>query len=242
MATAIDTHWAMPADRAKALMLARREVAVFVCDAVNLEGLTFTLPEVQTLLDGVTVGGHKIGDQQIVINQGNAWDYLFSSLNEHSFALSTNYACALHSVAAKEEALRWGAFRSGGVTIAGTDWLPPVADELPARWDTMIHEAATREDIYDRAIFVFLEMARSQFFYDVNKRMGRFMMNGLLLDAGYPAINLPARRQLEFNQLMLDFYPSGDQGPMNAFMRSCLDPRIIQIMKEDSPKRGHPDD
>jgi Fic family protein len=75
-------------------------------------------------------------------------------------------------------------------------------------------------------------MARSQFFYDVNKRMGRFIMNGLLLSNGYPAINLPAKRQLEFNQLMLNFYDTGDQKSMNAFMRSCLDDRLIKIMKE----------
>jgi prophage maintenance system killer protein len=53
-------------------------------------------------------------------------------------------------------------------------------------------------------------MARRQFFYDVNKRMGRFVMNGFLLSHGYPAINLPAKRQLEFNQLMLSFYDTGD--------------------------------
>ena len=69
-------------------------------------------------------------------------------------------------------------------------------------------------------------MARCQFFYDVNKRMGRFMMNGHLLQHGYPAINLPAKRQLEFNTLMLAFYDSGDESAMNAFMRSCMDERV----------------
>jgi Fic family protein len=233
MQKAADKQWDMPPDKGKALMLARREVASFVCDAVNLEGLPFTLPEVQTLLDGITVGGHKVSDQQIVVNQGNAWNHLFLSLQENRFSLSRDFACALHAVAAKEEALSWGKFRSGGVTIAGTDWLPPGQAELPVLWDEMAREAAACDDIYDRAIFVFLQMARVQFFYDVNKRMGRFMMNGLLLDAGYPAINLPARRQLEFNRLMLDFYASGDQAPMNFFMRSCLDPRIVEIMKEE---------
>ena len=58
------------------------------------------------------------------------------------------------------------------------------------------------------------------------------MMNGVLLDAGYPAINLPAKRQLEFNQLMLAFYTSGDEGAMNQFLRSCLDERVIDIMSE----------
>ena len=53
-----------------------------------------------------------------------------------------------------------------------------------------------------------------------------------MLDAGYPAINLPAKHQLEFNQLMLDFYSSGNETPMNRFLRSCLDERIIKIMAE----------
>ncbi|SDU00047.1 Fic family protein [Desulfobacula phenolica] len=67
---------------------------------------------------------------------------------------------------------------------------------------------------------------------DVNKRMGRFIMNGFLLNCGYPAINLPAKRQLEFNQLMLPFYETGNQKQMNTFLRSCLDERVIKIMKE----------
>jgi hypothetical protein len=40
------------------------------------------------------------------------------------------------------------------------------------------------------------------------ERTGRLMMNGVLLTNGLPVINLPASKQLEFNQLMLDFYPS----------------------------------
>jgi prophage maintenance system killer protein len=176
-----DNQWNMKPDQAKALMLAKRQLAELVFDAVNLEGINFTLPEIQT------------------------------------FEVTAEKACELHQIAGKEEALECGRFRSGGVTIAGTEYMPPQAYKIP--------------DIYDRAIFLFLTMARCQFFYDVNKRIGRFIMNGLLLSAGYPAINLPAKRQLEFNQLMLAFYESGDQKPMNTFLRSCLDERIIKIMK-----------
>jgi hypothetical protein len=41
-----------------ALMLAKREVSVLVHDAVALEGIHFTLPEIQTLLDGKEDKGH----------------------------------------------------------------------------------------------------------------------------------------------------------------------------------------
>jgi len=94
----------------------------------------------------------------------------------------------------------------------------------------MLNLSKKIDDIFDCAIFIFLKMARNQFFYDVNKRMGRFMMNGLLLSSGYPAINLPAKKNLEFNQLMLDFYSSGDVSAMTKFMKDCLDPKIIDII------------
>lgn len=219
-------------NKGKALMLAQREVSVLVHDSVLLEGINITLPEVQTLLEGVTVGGHSLSDQQITLNQGNAWRFLFKAVKDNEFELSSSFACSLHAVAGKEEALEWGRFRSSGVTIAGTSFMPPESNLLTSLFDQMVAAASDITDVYDRAIYVFLTMARHQFFFDVNKRTGRLMMNGILLSNGYPALNLPASRQLEFNQLMLDFYDTGDQSEMNRFMRSCIDPRIVKIMSE----------
>jgi len=208
-----DRHCGMPPNKAKALMLAQRDVSVFVYDAVRLEGINFTLPEIQTLLQGITIGGHKLSDQQIAVNQGEAWKALFTMLGNGGFEVSQACACRLHA-------------------IAGTDYEPPGASELPARFDQMVEELTAYNDAYDQAIHVFLTMARNQFFYDVNKRMGRLMMNGHLLSLGFPAINVPATRQLEFNELMLRFYESGDMAEMTQFMRSCLNPKAVRIMKE----------
>ncbi|MBF0264819.1 MAG: Fic family protein [Gammaproteobacteria bacterium] len=219
-------------NQAKVLMLAQRELAVYVYDAVQLEGINYTLPEIQTLLQGITVGGHKLTDQKIALNQANAWKFLFNSIKEDTFSVAAEYTFQLHSIAAKEEALEWGQFRTGNVTIAGTNYMPPYFKSLPECFNNMLTEIESVESIYDKAISLFLLFARNQFFYDVNKRMGRFMMNGLLLNKGYPAINLPAKRQLEFNQLMLDFYQSNNKTAMIEFMKSCLDQRLIKIMSE----------
>lgn len=219
-------------NRKKALMLACREVSVLVHDSVLLEGINFTLPEISTLLEGVTVGGHKLSDQQIALNQGLAWRYLFKSIEDGFFALDMAFVCQLHALVAKEEALEWGRFRSGMVTIAGSAYMPPVVKALPDTFCALVKSAEQISAVYDRAIHVFLVMARSQFFYDGNKRTGRLMMNGILLNAGYPVLNLPAKHQLEFNELMMGFYDSGNESAMNAFMRRCIDPRIVEIMSE----------
>lgn len=219
----------------KALFLAKRQLPEFVHDAVNLEGIHYTLPEIQTLLQGITVGGHKLSDQTIALNQAKAWEFLFASIEEQTFNLSQEFACQLHAIAAENEALEWGSFRSGLVTISGTEYLPPSPQLLNSVWQNMLEQINDYEDIYEKAICLFLQMARSQFFFDVNKRMGRFMMNGLLLSHGYPAINLPAKRQLEFNQLMLEFYINNDMRKMLEFMFSCLSTIQIKIMNESLP-------
>ena len=219
-------------NKTKALFLAKKQLPEFVYNVVNLEGINYTLPEIQTLLDGVTIGGHKLSDQVITSNQIQAFEFLFKAIENNSFSLDKTFAIKLHDIAAKEESLEWGKFRTGMVTIAGTDYMPPKAQQLDQLWDEIIEQIAKIDDIYKRAISLFLQMARLQFFYDVNKRMGRFMMNGLLLSHGYPAINLPAKRQLEFNRLMLDFYNSNDMEPMIGFMISCVEEKIIAIMSE----------
>lgn len=219
-------------DRKKALFFAKKHLSEFVWDAVQLEGIHYTLPEVQTLLDGVTVGGHKQSDQTITLNQAKAWAYLFTSIEQDEFAVTKPFACSLHGVAAAEESLTWGEFRTGAVTIAGTDYRPPAASSLDRDWEVMLERIEKLDAIYDKAIALFLQMARMQFFYDVNKRMGRFMMNGLLLSQGYPAINVPAARQKEFNELMLAFYPSDDMTDMNVFMRSCIPAALLEAMSE----------
>jgi Fic family protein len=223
-----DTHWAMQPNILLAKQLAKRDLAALVYDAVNLEGVNMTLPEVQTLLDGITVGGHKISDQNMALNQAKTWETIFDLVGKNEFRFDKATALKLHFIAAQEEALSWGQFRSGYVSIAGSSYEPPAPEELDECWDEVEKLVSKEADIYDQAITAFLQMARNQFFWDVNKRMGRFMMNGILLSNGFPIINVPAKRQQEFNTLMLDFYISNNMQPMNQFLRSCLNEKIIR--------------
>ena len=228
MTAAKDIVWGMSPNRAMAKQLAVRDIPSLVYDAVNLEGVAMTLPEIQTLLDGITVGGHKISDQNMALNQAAAWKHLFSLVSEDKFSFSKDIALSIHSIAGKEEALEWGAFRTGNVTISGSEYEPPSPKGLDHVWAEIESEIAACNDVYDLAITAFLRMARAQFFWDVNKRVGRFMMNGILLTHGFPIINVPVKRQKEFNQLMLDFYATAEMTKMNKFLRSCIHEKIIE--------------
>ncbi|WP_409523164.1 Fic family protein [Nitrincola sp. MINF-07-Sa-05] len=228
-----DSLWEMKPNIRLAIQLAKRDLPALVYDAVNLEGVAMTLPEVQTILDGITVGGHKISDQNMAINQSKAWEFIFDLAEKGDFKFDKETALEVHKIAGRDEALEWGKFRSGYVSIAGSEYEPPAPEELDAKWHDLQIKIEHVPDVYDQAITVFLQMARTQFFWDVNKRTGRFMMNGILLANGFPIINVTAKRQQEFNTLMLDFYSSNDMTAMNTFLRSCLDEKIIRNFKLD---------
>ena len=220
-------------NKEKALYLAKREISVLVYDAVNLEGINYTIPEIQTILDGVTVGGHKISDQQVVTNQNNAWQELFTLVKNNEFNLSKEIACKIHNLAGHNDALKWGIFRDGDVSIAGTSYNPPSANNLDSLFNNMLDECSKIKDIYNQATYVFLNMARNQYFYDINKRTGRFMMNGILLNAGYPVINVKAKDKLQFNTLMLEFYESGNMESMHKFLINSIDANAVNFMNQD---------
>jgi len=86
----------------------------FVWDASMLEGNPFTFPEVKTLLDGVTVGGRKISDQEQVLNLAESSKRLLAMVKGGQFEMSKSVFTELNGIVARKEALEWGVFRGEG--------------------------------------------------------------------------------------------------------------------------------
>jgi len=186
--------------------MAKKDKVDFIYNTSALEGNAMTYPEVATLLDGVTIGGHKLSDEQQILNQNRSVNLLFEMIQKNEFMLNKPILLKLHKKVAFEEALSWGEFRSSGVNIGGTDYLPPKADELGIIFHEGIVEIEKILNPIIRAITYFLFGAKNQFFYDGNKRVSRLVMNGILLKNGYPILNIKAKDKLEFNIQMIKFY------------------------------------
>ncbi|MEA2110919.1 MAG: Fic family protein [Campylobacterota bacterium] len=188
------------------IMMAKKDKIDFVYNTSALEGNAMTYPEVQTLLEGITVGGHKLTDEQQILNQNRSVELLFTMLEASTFDLNKETLCKLHVKVAQEEALSWGVFRDGNVNIGGTDYLPPKFQDLDALFKNGIKALKLIHDPILKALSYFLFGARTQFFFDGNKRVSRLIMNGILLHAGLPILNIKAKDRLEFNSKMISFY------------------------------------
>jgi hypothetical protein len=70
-----------------ALFTFKTHMAGFVWDAAQLENNPYTYVEVKTLLDGVTVGGHKVSDTEQVLNLADSSRKLIELVQNGRFDL-----------------------------------------------------------------------------------------------------------------------------------------------------------
>jgi Fic family protein len=140
-------------------------------------------------------------------------------LENNRFVINKETLCLLHAEVAKEEALQWGVFREGNVNIGGTEYLPPRPQLLDSVFNEGFVEINRGKIAIIKALTYFLFGARTQFFYDGNKRVSRLMMNGILLSAGFPMLNIKVKNRLEFNKQMISFYNSEDYVTALEYLR-----------------------
>ncbi|MCM3885202.1 cell filamentation protein Fic [Frankia sp. R82] len=206
----------------------------YVWDAAVLEGNPFTYPEVQTLLDGITVGGRKISDERQILNLAEAANELARLVRTGEFRLSKEISDRLQFLLAREEALESGHFRgegketlTPGVSLGQHGrYLPPATERGGENLRRILSRGleflSTEIDAeFEQAIAYFLFGSLQQFYYDGNKRTARYMMNGHLMSQGMDAISVPAARRQEFNTEMVDFFRRKDGTGMFGLLTSC---------------------
>ncbi len=204
-----------------------------IWDTAALEGNTFTLPEVRTLLEGVTVGGRPLEDEQQVLALRDAYHRLDQLVSEGSFALTKAVSDELHSLVARHEAIESGHFRgeglatggghvrlAGGGTVEGAE-PGPGGERLLAHFDELVKALAGLGDARRRALVYFASATRRQFYFDGNKRTARLMMAGELLSHGYDAVSIPFARRLEFNIALDEMFTTSDATNLLAFLVTC---------------------
>lgn len=206
------------------LTYVRQMISEFVYDMGNLENNPFTFPEVQTLLDGITVGGHKLSDQNQILNIKDSWDFVIKLSTKENVEINKNTICEIHSIVAKDEALIVGDFRNGNIGIAGTTNYKCInATNLKDIFENDINIINKIKNPLEKAIILNLWLSYCQFFYDGNKRTSRLTSNLILLNNNIGVLSIPAKYKQEYNTLMLKFYETLDADYVIGFLvEKCI--------------------
>ena len=117
-----------------------------------------------------------------------------------------------------------GEIRTIPVQIGGTAWEP----EMPHTGIIMesINEIEQIADIELKALKYFCYIARTQMFIDGNKRVAQLMANKVLIEHNIGIFQIPIEKLEEFKGLLIDFYETGDDVMIIAFMKKYCIKRI----------------
>ena len=211
-------------DKRYTLTYVKHMISEFVYDMGSLENNPFTFPEVQTLLDGVTVGGHKLSDQNQILNIKASWDYIIKLSRNENIEINKTTICSIHNIVAKDEALIVGDFRNGNIGIAGTiNYKCIEASDLASIFSNDINIINNINNPLEKAILINLWLSYCQFFYDGNKRTARLTSNLILLSNNVGVLSIPARYKHEYNSLMLEFYETLEADNIIKFLlEKCI--------------------
>jgi hypothetical protein len=214
----------------------RTHLPELIWNTAALEGNNFTLPEVKTLLEGVTVGGKKLEDEQQIIALSEAYNRLDEMIGNGQFALNKDVSDQLHRLVARHEAIEAGSSRgegrvqgggtvqlaSGGVVLGTEHGEGGVL--LREHFANLVDYLSSLSDARHRALIYFVSATRRQFYFDGNKRTARLMMAGELMSSGYDLVSVPYSRRLEFNNALDALFDRDDATELLRFLGTCTLP------------------
>lgn len=185
----------------------------FVYNTTALEGNTFTYAETETLLSGVTIGGHTIKEENEIINQQEAWKFILeSAFAKPDIKITENLIKDMHWRAGKDCVVNAGHYRDGRVKIGGTDYVPPKTQQ-EIRWlmENFVTDLKKFDgDVFMKSVIAHFATALIQPFYDANKRLSRLLMNFVLLQNNYPLFSIPVKIRKQYIDAMLKGYETLD--------------------------------
>lgn len=189
-----------------------------IYNSAKLEGCNITFPQTETILNGVNVPGVSIDDIECILNLRNAWKLLLKTIEE---PFNLDYICKIHYEVARNEALEWGKLRTGNVGISGTAFVPPIPNKENVKSE--LERILNLSTNTSKAIYYFLWSARSQLFWDGNKRTSTLIANKILISSGSGIFTIKENDLLEFNTRLLSFYDTGDYSVIDDFLYSnCI--------------------
>ena len=170
-----------------------------------------TLPQTQTIIDGMSAAGVSIDDTNVIVQLKRGWQYV---MREDTF-LSLNIEQNINLLVARYDSLEPGSFRTGNVTVElgnnNDDWQPTEInlDQERKFFDELMNKDTS---ITDKAMTLMYHDMRNQLFWDGNKRTATLAANKLMIDNGAGLINVPLNKWDKWdkwNELINEFYLTG---------------------------------
>lgn len=198
---------------------AKRNVVDSIYREANIEGITATFPETKEIFEGRAVAGLSVDATIAINNLKHAWEFVFCTLDAD---IDIMFLRQVNKIVGQGIISTAGEIRNVDVSIGGTEWKPPIPDYdvVKEKYETL----SARIGELDGCLELLLNICRDQLFLDGNKRTAQLVANSALIRGGMGVLSIPVSKKAEWEQLLIEYYETGDSGKMKGFLeRTSID-------------------
>ena len=203
----------------------------FTYNSNAIEGNTLTLQETALVLEGVTIDQKPLKDHLEAVGHRDAFLYVMSLVSTQ-VPISEKVIREVHSLVLMNRPEDKGVYRRIPVKIMGAHHEPPQPYLVPVQMERLIAELLhdSRHRIETAALF-HLNFEGIHPFIDGNGRAGRLILNLMLMQAGYPPIDVKFSDRRKYYACFDSYYRDNDASPMVNMVGEYVKERLSQYLR-----------
>ena len=202
----------------------------FTYNSNAIEGNTLTLRETALVLEGVTIDKKPLKDHLEAVGHRDAFLYVQELVSDKT-PVSERIIKVIHSLVLMDRPEDKGVYRSIPVRIMGAYKEPPQPYLVPVQMGQLLYDLAKdkRHPIECAALF-HLDFEGIHPFIDGNGRTGRLVINLMLMQCGYPPINVKFADQRRYYDCFDSYFRENDSALMVHMLAEYLKERLEQYL------------
>lgn len=202
----------------------------FTYNSNAIEGNTLTLQETALVLEGVTIDKKPLKDHLEAVGHRDAFLYI-TSLVSDKVPISERVIREIHSLVLMNRPEDKGKYRRIPVKIMGAHHEPPQPYLVPVQMERLVADLSqdNRHTIETAALF-HLNFEGIHPFIDGNGRAGRLILNLMLMQAGYPPIDVKFADRRKYYFCFDNYYRDNNASPMVNMVGAYVKERLSQYL------------
>ncbi|MFV0362435.1 MAG: Fic family protein [Suipraeoptans sp.] len=202
----------------------------FTYNSNAIEGNTLTLRETALVLEGVTIDKKPLKEHLEAVGHRDAFLYVERLVSE-KVPISEKVVKDIHSLVLMDRPEDKGVYRSIPVRIMGAFKESPQPYLVPVQMEQLIHDLAKdKHHPIERAALFHLNFEGIHPFIDGNGRTGRLVLSLMLMQNGYPPIDVKFTDRRKYYDCFHCYYRENDTAPMVNMVAEYLKERLEQYL------------
>ena len=190
-----------------------------------------TLRETAQVLEGVTIDKKPLKDHLEAVGHRDAFLHIHQLVSEKA-ALSERIIKDIHSLVLIDRPQDRGVYRRIPVKILGAYHEPPQPYLLQQLMEQLIDaQKKTRRHPLENASLFHLDFEGIHPFVDGNGRTGRLLLNLMLMQNGYPPIDIKFSDRRRYYDCFDGYYKDKSAMEMVALVTGYLEERLLKYLE-----------